>query len=304
MASNLRRADDLERLRVRELVVQNVDGSYPTVGYSLTVGPDGVVGYTDVTVINQGPTGPTGPTGPAGATGPVGTGTTGPTGPTGSTGPAGATGPAGVTGPTGSTGSTGPTGPAGTTGPIGPTGASGPTGPSGPAGATGPSGPRGFTGYTGATGPTGPGVSPALVPITTTGTIIIPSDTGDNFAFAYQYGTFTPPATGLYAVEYNAVYTNTPTTPVQFGAGDYVLCGVAKSSNLAVDVVHRAGLPTPTTLSVTPYTRTVRVSTAGYFTAEAGIQYTICVAVGSFSGSLNWGTMNLDPAYTQIIRLC
>lgn len=153
MASNLRRADDLERLRVRELVVQNVDGTYPTAGWSLTVGPEGVVDYTDITVINQGATGPTGPTGPAGATGPAGTGATGPTGPAGPSGPAGATGPVGASGPYGPSG---PTGPTGSSGPTGPTGPIGPTGPSGPAGATGPSGPRGFTGYMGDTGPTGP----------------------------------------------------------------------------------------------------------------------------------------------------
>lgn len=150
--------------------------------------------------------GVTGPTGPAGATGPQGpqglSSITGATGPTGATGETGATGTApitGATGPTGATGETGPTGPLGDLGPIGPTGA---TGPTGTAGVTGP---------TGATGPTGPASPLEYIEYFVNSGQSIPTNTPTNVIFDTYLtgtltgynpatGTFTCPATGVYAV--------------------------------------------------------------------------------------------------------
>ena len=48
MASNLRRTDDLQRLRARELVLQNADGSFPTQGQVMIAGDGGRVEFTPV----------------------------------------------------------------------------------------------------------------------------------------------------------------------------------------------------------------------------------------------------------------
>lgn len=50
MASALRRTDDLQRIKVRTLVLQNTDGTYATPGELLFVGPGGVVSVTDAHV--------------------------------------------------------------------------------------------------------------------------------------------------------------------------------------------------------------------------------------------------------------
>src|SRR5215472_7215182 len=139
-------------------------GATGPVGATGPTGPVGATGYTGST----GPPGATGPIGPTGATGP-GVGSTGPvgaTGLTGATGPIGASGATGSTGPVGASGIQGITGTAGTNGSVGATGPAGATGPigatgiGGPAGATGLTGPPGVQGPAGATGATGPAGTP------------------------------------------------------------------------------------------------------------------------------------------------
>ena len=52
MASNLRRTDDLQRLRTRELVLQNSNGTYPPLNTVLICANDGVVEASTVTINN------------------------------------------------------------------------------------------------------------------------------------------------------------------------------------------------------------------------------------------------------------
>ena len=70
MASQLRRTDDLQRLKVRDLIIQKIDGSYPDVGSILVMGATGHVVFGSGSA--TGPTGTTGPAGATGATGPAG----------------------------------------------------------------------------------------------------------------------------------------------------------------------------------------------------------------------------------------
>ena len=48
MASNLRRTEDLQRVKTRELVLQHTDGSYPTEGQVMVAGVEGRVEFTPV----------------------------------------------------------------------------------------------------------------------------------------------------------------------------------------------------------------------------------------------------------------
>ena len=125
--------------------------------------------------------------GGGGAAGPQG-----PQGPQGTQGLQGPQGPAGVSGADGAAGAAGPAGPAGPTGPTGATGAPG------AAGAQGPVGPAGSVGPQGPAGPMGLGLSFAMVAVSQSGPLSLPSNNASPIYVVHSAGPITtlvlPPA--------------------------------------------------------------------------------------------------------------